>query len=192
MSLATCGCLSEEMSWNINLASESFIRNVRNLQETCFVPINFAQGTVAVGAGLLFLSLQEVYSSISCIKIKAQCIESSRTVDKAIKPDKQEINKIPLCPERFDSWQEQDPGDLWHSQRQKKPSPESPPSVNPNGDLSVWLVVDIVCWEAVSRIALKQRKKLLGATVSLSLLTTPLANDTCLKPTPVDRCSVEM
>jgi hypothetical protein len=76
MSLATCGCLSEEMSWNINLASESFIRNARNLQETCFVPVNFAQGTVAVGAALLVLSLQEVYSSISCIKIKTSVLKA--------------------------------------------------------------------------------------------------------------------
>ena len=74
MSFATCGCLSEEMSWNINLASESFIRNARNLQETCFVPVNFAQGTVAVG--VLVLSLQEVYSSISCIKIKTSVLKA--------------------------------------------------------------------------------------------------------------------
>ena len=59
MSLTTCDCLSEEMSWNINLASESFIKNVGRLQESCFVPINFAQGTIAVEAGLLVLSLQE-------------------------------------------------------------------------------------------------------------------------------------
>ena len=58
-------------------ASESFIINVRKLQETCFVPINFAQGTVAVGANLPVLSLEEVYSWI-LYQNQDQCFESSK------------------------------------------------------------------------------------------------------------------
>lgn len=160
-------------TWHQKVSSE--------MLETCKRPVLFQSTLLKERSRLEFWSLVYKKCTVPYPVSKSRPVYwKLQTVDKAIKPDKQEINKNPLCPERFWFLARTEPGDLWHSQRQKNPSPESPPSVNPNGDLSVWLVVDIVCWEAVSRIALKAKN-----FWELSLLTTPLANDTCLKPTPV-------
>ena len=98
-------------------ASERFIMNVRKLQETCFVPINFAQGTVVVGAGLPVLSLQD------------QCFESSKKSGESYQAWQTRINKFHYALNDSDPRQEQTPVICDAARDREKPITESPSSV---------------------------------------------------------------
>ena len=101
-------------TWHQKVSSE--------MLETCKRPVLFQSTLLKERSRLEFWSLVYKKCTVPYHVSKSRPVYwKLQTVDKAIKPDKQEINKNPLCPERFWFLARTEPGDLWHSQRQKKP-----------------------------------------------------------------------